>query len=142
MRHCCCDTRVPSSTYSCGKQGVPEQDVSVNERGKHARLITSLQAAGSLRTGYAKKHRPRDAHLFWFKAYVIRVRYGTVRGRPGLSPYVAWDTCGRHVVVALRDVLLLMGRVWWKVALGACHVGRALQGDCALFPMYRGVFSP
>ena len=53
--------------------------------------------------------------------------YGTVRGRPGLSPYVAWDTCGRHVVVALRDVLLLMGRVWWKVALGACHVGRALQ---------------
>ena len=52
--------------------------------------------------------------------------YGTVRGRPGLSPYVAWDTCGRHVVVALRDVLLLMGRVWWKVALGACHVGRAL----------------
>ena len=21
--------------------------------------------------------------------------YGTVRGRPGLSPYVAWDTCGR-----------------------------------------------
>ena len=62
--------------------------------------------------------------------------YGTVRGRPGLSPYVAWDTCGRHVVVALRDVLLLMGRVWWKVALGACHVGRALQylwhlGTCA-----------
>ena len=47
---------------------------------------------------------------------------GGVRGRPGLSPYVAWDTCGRHVVVALRDVLLLMGRVWWKVALGACHV--------------------
>ena len=53
--------------------------------------------------------------------------YGTVRGRPGLSPYVAWDTCGRHVVVALRDVLLLMGRVWWKVALGACHVDGALH---------------
>ena len=76
-----------------------------------------------------------------FKAYVCYTKrsvalYGTVRGRPGLSPYVAWDTCGRHVVVALRDVLLLMGRVWWKVALGACHVGRALQylwhlGTCA-----------
>ena len=71
---------------------------------------------------------------YWFKAYVILVRY--VAGQGCRPTYVAWDTCGRHVVVALRDVLLLMGRVWWKVALGACHVGRALQylwhlGTCA-----------